>query len=415
MLEKLESFMDVNGLNCLNQFGFTKGYSTQHALTLLGSTIARSIEDKQPVIGASLDLEKCYDSVCPLLLTKKMEDVGFPHHWTRVFFNFLRQRSFAVKIGNVISKIRTARTGLPQGSVAAPGLFKFFSHDLPQPDRNRGLSSISFADDHIVLAEGPPLEAAETLSSFLDDIHNFYESNGNRINKEKSNTIVFTGVLNRLTRPARNEIKEVVVRMDGELLPRVDSIKYLGVTLNTKLSHVQHIQLAISKAAGITGMMKGVLAKRGLLSERVKTTFYKTAIRPILTYGFGIWSTASSHQLESMRMFERRIIRWTRSDSGRNQHTRRFINSSILYRDSKIERLDRWTTKAYLKSMAKMEESFNQLITSLFTQDAIDRVLRPGSRYKPPEYLYHFNTESPLFDEEDRLTFFNQRLSEEYP
>ena len=265
MLERLEHFMENNGLNKENQFGFTKGLSTQHALTIMGSKIASSINKKIPIIAASLDLEKCYDSVCPLLLTKKLKNSEFSHHWTRTIFNFLRHRKFAVKIGDNISTTRTARTGLPQGSVVAPGLFKFFSHDLPQPDQSRGMSSLSFADDHIVLAASRPLEAAASLSAFLDEIHEYYETNGISCNKEKSNVIIFTGVLNRLPRLTRKEVKEAVVRMDGQPLARTNQIKYLGVILNVKYSFVKHIQQAISKAASVTGIMKGILARKALL------------------------------------------------------------------------------------------------------------------------------------------------------
>lgn len=72
-------------------------------------------------------------------------------------------------------------------------------------------------------------------------------------------------------------------------------------------------------------------------------------------------------------------------------------------------------TKSYISSMSKMEESPNQLVAALFTEEAVDNAMQTDSKFKAPEYLFHHNAAEPLFDEDGQLTFYNRRLRDGAP
>ena len=76
---------------------------------------------------------------------------------------------------------------------------------------------------------------------------------GLRCNPHKSQTILVTGVLNRLEHRTRREAGNIFVMMKGEQVPNVEAVKYLGVTINSKFSFVQHVSGIIRKMTAITG------------------------------------------------------------------------------------------------------------------------------------------------------------------
>ena len=323
------------------QYGFCKGLSTSHALSVVGSKIAKTLNRKESALVVLLDLEKAYDSVNIAKLMEKLTDWGLPQNLGRCLWNYMNDRFFAVRMDGEMSSIFNAVVGLPQGAALAPALFKAFVADFPVP-ANPAITVVQFADDVAVVATGRPLEANRIMNEYLREVACFYQQNDLQCNATKSQALLITGTLNRLDHAARRDTKQIVVEMDGMFISNVISAKYLGVTLNQKYSFVEHVTSITRKMTSITGLMNGLLQRKGNLISAVKYTFYKTAIRSCAAYGFGIWSGVSSHQMEVLRRAERKFLRWGRADRGRQAGTYKFVNSSEVYRDAKVTRIDAW-------------------------------------------------------------------------
>ena len=361
----------------------------------------------EALTAVSLDINKAYDSVHPSLLVEKLWRSGLDEVWIRAIHHLLRGRIFAVKIDEQISGIRAAVVGLPRRSTIAPALFKFFLHDSPQAAE--GINEFKFADDELVIAYGDVDEAKEKMEDFLGDLQTFYEQNGLSCNIAKSNSIVITGTLNRYTVATREKLKEIEINMNGWTIPRKNQIKYLGVTITDKWTFIAHLTNSLAKVAGITGAMQKVLKHQKLLASETKMAFFKAAIRPILGYGFAVWSGISSHQMERLRCAERKFIRWCRDDGGRVLGSHKYINSKWIYRDAGVSRIDAWLIDLYIKQMNRFEASSNQLIAAMFHPENARRCVR-RDKYPQPEALFHLNTLNPLMDAEGRTLHFNQRI-----
>ena len=312
---------------------------------------------------------------------------------------------FAVKLDDSISNEFNAPIGLPQGSSLAPALFKFFIFDLPQP-RN-GMRTYGFADDVLAVASGKPLRAQRHMQHYLQRLQEFYKKNELIVNVAKSQSITITGTLNRLTRRMRSQCKQVSLKMNGNEIPSTTTIKYLGITTNDKYSFVQNTTKAVEKICRTMGSMKHLLARQGLLSQESKLAFYKAAIRPALAYGFPVWSSISSHQMERIRAAERRFLRWTRSDWGRNGH--KYVNSSRLYSEAGVERIDVWMFRLYTNSFDRFRNSNNEWMQELFSANSARRALR-NDKYQGPETLFHMNEATPLINAEGKFLHFNRRI-----
>lgn len=402
---KIEFWLEELQLIPNSQFGFAKGLSSTHALSSLGAVISRSLQKKKPILAVAIDIQKAYDSVDPGLLIEKLMNCGLDEHWVRAVYHLLMNRLFSVRIEENISRVFHAVIGLPQGSALAPLLFKFFIHDLPAPGRN--MKSFGFADDLLTVAWGQPHWIQLKMQRYLSRLHEYYKNNGLTVNVSKSQAITITGTLNRLTRSTRQQCGQIQVKMDGNIIPKADSLKYLGITINEKYSFVQNTSRAVSKICNTMGCMKRILTCQGLLTPESKVAFYKAAIRPVLAYGFPIWSMISSHQMERIRSAERRFLRWTRRDRGRKEL--KYINSSRLYAEANVSRIDVWMIALYLKTFEKFRLSENEWIQAMFNDDSVVRAARP-EKYPGPEMLFHHNVIHPLVNDQGKMLHYNRRI-----
>ena len=404
LLRKLEQIADEHNLIPQNQFGFVRGISTSHALTLLGSRIAAQLNSRKTMLLTPLDLNKAYESVAPAILIRKLTNMGVPFNLCRCIYDFLQERNFAVRLDGTVSDVAVATVGLPQGATLAPLLFKLFVADIPQPT-HPSVTTISYADDLIVLATGNPKVANKRTNKYLEKLSEYYRDNGLKCNPDKSKVLMITGFLNRLNMQKRTEAKGIQVTMDGVEIPNCDSLKYLGIVFNKKFTFADHISNSVRKINGIIGAMHGLLGNRKLLSSRVKINFYKAAVRPCLAYGFHAWGSISSHQMETLRRAERRFIRWSRDDRGRQPGSFQYLNSTKIYQEANIKRIDAWMVSGYLKQSLKMANDENGLIRTCFQTE-----IMANEKYPPSERLHQLNEAEPLFNARNELLYFNRRI-----
>jgi len=94
------------------------------------------------------------------------------------------------------------------------------------------------------------------------------------------------------TRRKRKEITEVNVYLNSKPLKQAESIKYLGITLDTKLNFREHIISTTNKCTQlIHTLAKSVKLNWGLKQEALNT-IYKGAILSLLMYGVPVWVRA---------------------------------------------------------------------------------------------------------------------------
>jgi hypothetical protein len=114
------------------------------------------------------------------------------------------------------------------------------------------------------------------------------------------------------------------VRLDGQVVPKKDTFRYLGSMLQKDGDIDEDLSHRIK-----TGWLQWRQASGVLCDHRVplklKGKFYRTAIRPVMLYVAECWPTKMRH-VQQLSVVEMRILRWIcgsrRRDRVRNDDIR---------------------------------------------------------------------------------------------
>jgi hypothetical protein len=184
-----------------------------------------------------LDVEKAFDKVWHEGLVFKLVKAGVPDQLLNIIKSFLSDRTFKVKINGILSSTKTVSAGVPQGSCLSPELFSVFINDMPQHKLRK---TAIFADDTLFYASSYSNNAAANkLQAQIDLVQPWFHNWKISINPTKSTTILFTNRSTFLTKQ---------ITINGKSLDWAPTVKYLGVTLDKKLTFSKHIEKTLNKS-----------------------------------------------------------------------------------------------------------------------------------------------------------------------
>ena len=202
-----------------------------------------------------VDLSAAYYTVNHRRLLENVYNMTRDYHLMCMIRTLLENRHFFVELGGKRSRWRSQRNGLPQGSVLAPLLFNVFTND--QPIHPGTLSYVYVGDlaDTTQSTDFAPIE--ETLTSALDGLLEYYNTNQLRANPTKTQVSLFH---------LRNRGcgKQLNISWNGVNLTHCNLPLYLGVTLDRTLAYKAHIEKTKKKV----GTRNNIIRKLRKLRSR---------------------------------------------------------------------------------------------------------------------------------------------------
>ena len=146
---------------------------------------------------------------------------------------FLSERYLKVRVGFCISSAYPQEEGLPQGSVLSPTLFNVAINGL-LGQVPVGVHGLAFADDYAVIcSKSSAVEACHKIQTAINAATSWASTRGFKFSPEKTKVIRFC----RLRR-----VEEIpTLFLNDSILPFEDSVKYLGITFDRKLTFDLHI------------------------------------------------------------------------------------------------------------------------------------------------------------------------------
>jgi len=92
----------------------------------------------------------------------------------------------------------------------------------------------------------------------------------------------------------------LLVSVDNISIPTYNTIKYLGFTLDKRLTWNQHIRSKRLILDSCSRMLKIILSKNKFTGIKTKLLIYKILLKPIWTYGLQLWDVAKKTNLNKI-------------------------------------------------------------------------------------------------------------------
>ena len=112
------------------QFGFRKGYSSQHCLITFIELWRKCLDNKESFGALLTDLSKAFDCVNNELIIAKLHAYGLSYSALKLIQSYLSKRKQKVRINNSFSSLQEIEHGVPQGSILGPLFFNIHMSDL---------------------------------------------------------------------------------------------------------------------------------------------------------------------------------------------------------------------------------------------------------------------------------------------
>ena len=86
------------------------------------------------------------------------------------------------------------------------------------------------------------------------------------------------------------------IKVGGATIGLSSSVKFLGITLDSKLSFSEHIRNITKKATMVLMQCKRAVGPTWGMTPKTCRWIYLTVVRPILTYAVAVWVNALNTQ-----------------------------------------------------------------------------------------------------------------------
>ena len=164
-----------------------------------------------------------------------------------------------------------------------------------------------FADDSLLYRTIKQKQDVDILQRDLDNLQAWEKENSMEFHPQKCQVLKVTNKKNIV--PSKYVIHNVT-------LEEVPKAKYLGVTINTKLTWKDHISNICRKANSTLGFLR-----RNLFDCRkeLKAKCYKAYVRPTLEYSSTVWDPHHITEIKQIESIQKRAQRFIQQSSFSNK------------------------------------------------------------------------------------------------
>ena len=322
-----------------NQFGIRKKSSTTHAIIAVHEALSRIADD--PSFGAAVfigfDFSKAFDKCYHSDLICKALELNFPGGFVAILKSYLENRQQRVRYNGFKSNIKSITSGVPQGSLLGPYLFGLYIASLQS--RFKSTTMVKYVDDlSLVLGirKSHILDDVQRIKSEILEIQTWSSSNGMVLNVEKTNGFI-------RYRGSFRDICNI-----ESLIPDVrftDSVRFLGVFLDSDLAWKSHIRYVERKCAQRLFVLRRMCS---VSNDEQFVTIYSALIRTLLEYAAPSFVGLSTEDARRLQRIQNRCMR-IKGINLVDLSTRRLLAAKRLFRD--IQTSDTFLRNFYPQSL----------------------------------------------------------------
>jgi len=276
------------------QHGFQQNRSCETQLIGTVNDIAENMNESKQTDVILLDFAKAFDKVPHVRLCHKLSYLGINGTLLEWIKSFLTDRTQQVIVNGEKSSRSKVSSGVPQGTVLAPLLFLCFINDIV---KNISSSIKLYADDVLIYRRINSDEDCKLLQRDLIILENWAHKWNMCFSPSKCEFLRITN---------NKDIINFQYHIQNSQIKEVQQAKYLGVTLNNKLTWSDHIQVITKKANSTYGFIRRNFNN---CPTKIKSSLYLSLVRPILEYASTVWSPYYANDTHLIEAVQRRAAR----------------------------------------------------------------------------------------------------------
>ena len=283
MATRLSYWAETTDLLYSEQMSGRKQRSAVNAAMCLTHDIQQAINNNKVLSALFLNVKGAFDHVSLNQLLKVMKRLHLPQIVLRWVQCFLTNRSITLAFDGERNQSQSVNSGISQGSPISPMLFLIYIRFLFTKINNKHtqLKLPSYIDDVAIIVEGKTAkENSKTLELVTKTAFQWAEDNAVTFDDSKSELIHFQ---------RGNKATFTVTLPNKTVIQPSETVRWLGVWFDTKMSFKTHVQKKIASATRTLHLLHRLMNSEWGLSMSAGKQLYSACITSISDYGSPIW------------------------------------------------------------------------------------------------------------------------------
>ncbi|XP_042906949.1 uncharacterized protein [Parasteatoda tepidariorum] len=232
-----------------------------------------------------MDIKNAFNSANWYILKRELNNLNLSDSLLAIVYDFLHHRSVGFNF-NDTTIISSTNIGVPQGSSLGPVLWLILINSLLTNFNFSNSKLLAFADDIFLLTKNSILyQLDKQASTIIENLTDWAKSHKLALAPEKTFAITFpkgTKCVRRLP----------CIKMEGTnsaYIKNVKTLKYLGITLDPRLSWIPHLKNLKNEIIVFYDKIKQYSRATWGLNPAILKLIYKQAIEKKIIYGASVW------------------------------------------------------------------------------------------------------------------------------
>ena len=240
-----------------------------------------------------MDCSGAFDWVSFHSMREALETHKTPRTIVAWYDFLLKNRRVKVNIQGEERTITPSR-GSPQGGILSPLVWNLVMDSLLKQFEKGPVKAVGYADDVLLMSSGiDPTINSEHVQRAINTTLKWGDEKGLTFNPKKTQTVIFE-------RGRRKTAKVPKLRIGRCNITFSDTMEYLGVTLQKRLTWTTHLKNQLKKTNQLAGITRKIIGQEwGLTPERTEW-IYRAIVRPKISYGSLIWAGNMTKSMRDM-------------------------------------------------------------------------------------------------------------------
>jgi hypothetical protein len=286
---RLEEAVERAGNLAQHQYGFRKARSTIDAINLVVNTASKAIQGSRWKGGSkkycaivTLDIKNAFNSARWSCIMKALGLLGIPYYIRKIVRNYFQNRilTYNTDIGCREYKVSG---GVPQGSVLGPLLWNIMYDGVFRLKLTNDAKLVGFADDVAVVVVAKFKDEAEHIcNEAIAIIQQWLSKVGLQLAEHKTEAVLVT---------SRKKRENITIQVGNSEIVSKPCIKYLGITIDARLTFKEHSVYVSDKAAIVNTALSRLMPNIGGPRQN-RRRLLASVVTSVLLYGAAVWAKA---------------------------------------------------------------------------------------------------------------------------